>query len=209
MDMQVENVSSGETNAAAPAEIKVTPPVLSKRGRKPGQKNGEGKTSRTLRLPKAKAKAKPELSAAEAIEAIGAPAKADPVSDAPVARKKKSVQVEKHKLGKTVQGLYKGASMLTGIEEFDIGEDKAQALSGALLDVFAEFDIEVSSKSAAVANCIGTVMFIHAPIAMAIRSKAPRRARTPKPAPVDLHREEPPLAEPILDANFFDQSAGG
>jgi hypothetical protein len=209
MDVNVEDVSSGETIE------KVTPPVVSKRGRKLGQKTGTG-VGRKSKAARARVDAKkaPALSPAEAIEAIadkGKPEADKAGTDRPTTRRKAAVTVEKHKLGKTMQGLYKGASMLTGIDEFDIGEDKANALASAMLDMFAEFDIEISSKSAAVANFAGTMMYVHAPIALAVRSRQTRRVRPAQPATSSSTNPEhaPPPIEPVLDANFFDQTQGG
>jgi hypothetical protein len=204
-----------------PAPVqKIAPPRPRKGGARPGAGRKRKSLGEMLGRKKADKKTQPKTEA-ERIEALADDVKPgrskpdaafDAADPSPSRRKTKSVTMSADKFAKSLEGLYAGWAFATQQPHWKIERDEATMLANGLYDLFAEYDIDISGKSAAWVNFTGAFMIVNAPRFAAGRAmrKAKARAKAPPKAQDAPFTEPPPPAvEPILDPDFFNQPGSG
>lgn len=198
-----------DNDSALPELEKVTPPTPRKPGRKPGQKTGEGKSKRLFQMRKAKTSPPTEE---EKVEAFGKPDQPKPdeafAEKQPEKRKTKSPKISASQFAGSIKIAHAGIAGMTGLEEWKLSDEEARDMAETLHAFLDEFGVEVSPKTAATLNLLGTWGPAYGKRMVAMRMRAARKTKLARDQANGQSAQSPPQPppEPILDPFFGNQT---
>lgn len=118
----------------------------------------------------------------------------DTVDSTPVAKpapkpKKKRVEVNREELSRKLKGWHDIGAMLMRTPELRLDDDESEMLVDSFLTLAAEYDIELSGKTAAWIGMIGTAGMVYVPRAIVIKNKIDENRKVNRAVPIPRNTE--------------------
>lgn len=86
-------------------------------------------------------------------------------------RKRRAKPVDLDELAKKIQGIHGMIALMTGLPEVAVSDMESKMLATAMSDMSREYGLEVSGKTAATIQLVGTAAIIYMPRVGAIKAK--------------------------------------